>query len=63
MPLIPLPAELDSGFGLTGTAFYDDLPVTAVWMDYQESLLLVADLPAECVARYVAEAAAQGAVR
>jgi len=33
--------EPESGFGLSGQAFYDEVPVTSVWMSYSESLTLI----------------------
>jgi hypothetical protein len=37
------PAQQQSGFGLGGEAFYQELPLTAVWLDYQEPLAFVPD--------------------
>lgn len=37
---IPEPTEPCDAFGLNGTAFYDEVPVTAVWMSYTEPLTL-----------------------
>lgn len=30
----------ETAFGLGGTAFYADLPITAIWMEYAEPLSL-----------------------
>lgn len=37
---IPEPTEPCDPFGLAGTAFYDEVPLSAVWMSYTESLTL-----------------------
>jgi hypothetical protein len=42
--LVADPAVSYSSFGLGGTAFYDDLPLTTVWFDYQETLTFVAEV-------------------
>lgn len=34
------PTQMESPYGIAGTAFYDEVPIEAVWYTYQETLTL-----------------------